>query len=553
MQEKIFVVGHRNPDTDSVCSALAYAHLRRLQGMANVIPARAGYLNRQTEFVLDSLGVEPPRLLSDVVPRVRDVVKQPAVTILAGAPLAWALDLLHRHDIGMLPVVDKDGRALGLLFLRQVAERFLVAGQEGRIRRIQTSALTLARCLDAEVLNEGPPRDGDLRDFEELDLYVGAMAYESFCHRMEGLDASQLLVVTGDREDIQRHAVRLGVRLLVVTGGQPISTEVLEAARSYGVTVLATAYDTATTASLARLSTPVECLMTTDFATAGMDESLEALRYRFMDSGHPGLLVLDGSGYVAAVATKSTFLAPLPIKLILVDHNELSQAVPGADRVEILEIIDHHRLGNMHTDAPIRFVNQPLGSTCSVVAGLYRTADILPDPQTAGLLLAGLLSDTVLLRSPTATDIDRDLCVWLAGLANLDPQEFGGRMFAAGSVLAAYGTMEELILADFKEYTQEGKRFGVGQVEVVNFDEFQEKRGDISASLDRLCKARALDLGGLLVTDIVRATSLLLLSGHPELQARVGYPRLDSGLFELKGVLSRKKQLLPHLLKILKV
>ncbi len=548
MQERIFVVGHRNPDTDSVCSALAYARLRSLQGVNNVIPARAGYLNRQTEFVLESLGVEPPRLLSDVVPRVGDVVKQPAVTIHEGAPLAWALDLLHRHNIGVLPVIDKDGRALGLLFLRQVAERFLVAGQEGRIRQIQTSPLTLARCLGAEVLNHGASQG-----VEDLDLYVGAMAYESFCHHMEGLDPGRLLVVTGDREDIQRHAASLGVRLLVITGGQSMSVEVLETARKNGVTVLATAYDTATTASLVRLSTPVECLMSTDFATAGMDESLEALRYRFMDSAQPGVLVLDGTGRVVAVATKSTLLAPLPIKLMLVDHNELSQAVPGADRVEILEIIDHHRLANIHTDAPIRFVNQPLGSTCSIVADLYKCANMLPDPQTAGLLLAGLLSDTVLLRSPTSTDIDRELCVWLADLAKLDPQEFGGRMFAAGSALAAYGSMKELILADFKEYTQEGRRFGVGQVEVVSFDEFQDKRSEIALSLGQLCTDRALDLGGLLVTDIVRATSLLLLSGNSELIGRVGYPRLDTGLYELKGVLSRKKQLLPHLLKILKV
>jgi manganese-dependent inorganic pyrophosphatase len=547
MQERIFVVGHRNPDTDSVCSALAYARLRSLQGVNNVIPARAGYLNRQTEFVLESLGVEPPRLLSDVVPRVGDVVKQPAVTIHEGAPLAWALDLLHRHNIGVLPVIDKDGRALGLLFLRQVAERFLVAGQEGRIRQIQTSPLTLARCLGAEVLNHGASQG-----VEDLDLYVGAMAYESFCHHMEGLDPGRLLVVTGDREDIQRHAASLGVRLLVITGGQSMSVEVLETARKNGVTVLATAYDTATTASLVRLSTPVECLMSTDFATAGMDESLEALRYRFMDSAQPGVLVLDGTGRVVAVATKSTLLAPLPIKLMLVDHNELSQAVPGADRVEILEIIDHHRLANIHTDAPIRFVNQPLGSTCSIVADLYKCANMLPDPQTAGLLLAGLLSDTVLLRSPTSTDIDRELCVWLADLAKLDPQEFGGRMFAAGSALAAYGSMKELILADFKEYTQEGRRFGVGQVEVVSFDEFQDKRSEIALSLGQLCTDRALDLGGLLVTDIVRATSLLLLSGNSELIGRVGYPRLDTGLYELKGVLSRKKQLLPHLLKILK-
>lgn len=547
MKQTTYVVGHRNPDTDSVCSALAYARLRRLQGLDNVVPARAGALNRQTEFVLEHLGVEAPKLLSDVVPRVRSVVRQPAITIGEGTPLAMALDLLHHHDIGMLPVVDEEGRPLGLLFLRQVAERFLVGGRQERIRCVQTSPSALARSLSARIINQGPPCG-----VEEFDLYVGAMAFESFCRRMDGLDPSRLVVITGDRADIQRHAAEIGVRLLVVTGDQPIDAAVLETATAKGVTVLSTPFDTATTTSLARLSTPVECLMTTEFSTALMDESLETLRYRMLDSAQPGVLVLDAAGKVAAVATKSTLLAPVPIRLILVDHNELGQAVPGAERVEILEIIDHHRLGNVHTDAPIRFVNQPLGSTCSVVAGLYRSAGFVPDRRTAGLLLAGLLSDTVILKSPTTTEQDRELSDWLAGLAGLDAAAFGARMFAAGSALAAYETMEELILADFKEYTQDGKRFGVGQVEVVNFDEFQEKRADIAAGLEGLCRDRNLDLGGLLVTDIVRATSLLLLSGSDELMARVGYPRLDVGLYELKGVLSRKKQLLPHLLKILK-
>lgn len=547
MNDTIFVVGHRNPDTDSVCSALAYARLRSRQGLEGVVAARAGYLNRQTEFVLEQLGAETPQLVSDVVPRVGDVVKQPAVTIQSGAPLVWALDLFHRHDIGLLPIVDSGGIALGMLSLRQVADKFLVGGQEQSMRRILTSPAVLARCLHAERFTAD--LCGEVQDF---DLYVGAMAFKSFCERMAGLDSKRLLVITGDRDDIQLHAAKLGVRLLVVTGGQPLSPEVIDTARQNGVAVLATSFDTATTASLARLSTPVDSLMTTDFPMAAMGESLETLRYRLLDSSQPGVLVLSESGKVLAVATKSTLLQPPPIKLILVDHNELGQAVPGADRVEILEIIDHHRLGNLHTDAPIRFINQPLGSTCSVVAGLYKSAGIVPDAQTAGLLLAGLLSDTVMLKSPTATECDRDLCGWLAALAHLDPQVFGRRMFRAGSALAAYGSMTQLILADFKEYSQEGRQFGIGQVEVVSFDEFYEKRAQIATSLTELCRDRALDLAGLLVTDIVRATSLLLLAGNPELMVRIGYPRLDDGLFELKGVLSRKKQLLPHVLKILK-
>jgi manganese-dependent inorganic pyrophosphatase len=546
-KETIYVVGHRNPDTDSVCSALAYAHLQKLQGYDNVLPGRAGNLNRQTEFVLEELGVAPPQLLTDVVPRVRDVVRQPAVTIEQGTPLAWALDLMHARKIGLLPVVDSSGSPQGLLSLRQVAERFLVAGQEERIRRVRTSPACLGRCLRAEILEET-----DSEQTVDLDLYVGAMAFGSFCRRMQGLDPRRLLVVTGDREDIQLHAAKLGVRLLVITGDGPVKDAVRAAAREHGVTLLTTVFDTATTASLARLATPVECLMVRDFATVGLDDAFDELRYKLLQSRLPGVVVLDPRDRVAAVGTKSTLLASFPVKLILVDHNELTQSVPGAERVEIIEIIDHHRLGNVHTDTPIRFINQPFGSTCTIVAGLYRQAGRVPDARNAGLMLAGLLSDTVMLKSPTTTEVDRDTARWLADLSGLDMQDFGTRMFGAGSTLAAYVSMEELVLADFKEYSADGRCFGVGQVEVVGFDEFHGRRDEIVAVMENLRRQRGMAVIGLLVTDIVRATSLLLVTGQRDLIRRIDYPRLSENLYELQGVLSRKKQLLPYLLKIAK-
>jgi manganese-dependent inorganic pyrophosphatase len=220
--------------------------------------------------------------------------------------------------------------------------------------------------------------------------------------------------------------------------------------------------------------------------------------------------------------------------------------------VEILEVIDHHRLGNFHTDHPIRFINQPLGSTCTLVATLYRQSGSEPDPATAGLMLAGLLSDTVILKSPTATPTDREMAEWLAERAGLDYQEFGRRIFAAGSALAAYPSVRDLILGDFKEYTAGERSFGVGQVEVVSFHEFHAMKASIAASLEELRQERRLDVAGLLVTDIVQETSLLLALGAKELPYLIGYPQTEENLFELKGVLSRKKQLVPHLLKALK-
>jgi manganese-dependent inorganic pyrophosphatase len=263
-------------------------------------------------------------------------------------------------------------------------------------------------------------------------------------------------------------------------------------------------------------------------------------------------MVLDDEGGVCGVVTKSNLLQSSSLKLVLVDHNELSQAVPGADQVDILEVIDHHRLGNFHTEAPIRFINQPLGSTCSVVATLYRQAGIEPESRVSGLMLAGLLSDTVLLKSPTTTEVDRDLVDWLSKYSGLDPDMFGSQMFAAGSALAAYPCIEDLLTADFKEYEVDSRCFGVGQVEVVDFQEFEERREEVLQGLRSLVDKQNLGLACLLVTNIVQQNSQLVVCGDKDLIAAVGYPQIEPGRFELKGVLSRKKQLLPHLLRAFK-
>ena len=377
------------------------------------------------------------------------------------------------------------------------------------------------------------------------------MASATFRGKIAPLDPRRIILITGDREFIQREGVEAGVRVLIVTGNLPIADDIVQRGKERGVTILSTPFDTATSTWLTRLATPVRCLVGADFLTVGLQDRLDELRLKLMHGGDPGAVVLDGDGRVAAVATKSTLLAPSPIKLVLVDHNELSQAVAGADKVEITEVVDHHRLGNFHTDTPIRFVNQPLGSTCTVVATLYREAGIRPDPSTAGLMLSGLLSDTVILKSPTTTELDREYARWLGELAGLDPQEYGQRLFASGSALAAYPSARQLILADFKEYRAGERAFGVGQVEVVSFHEFHALKNDIADSLAKLKDERGLDAAGLLVTDIVQGTSLLLALGGREFPYVIGYPRLEENVYELKGVLSRKKQLVPHLLKVL--
>lgn len=544
---RIYVVGHRNPDTDSVCSAIAYAALRRSQGMAGVRPARAGNINHQTQFILDQLDVEIPELLADVHPRVADVVTEAVVSIHESEPMSRAIELYHQHHIRMLPVVDDDGCAKGLLMLKQATEFFLVPSEPEKLRRVRASLNSIQTCLSARaVILDNPER------VEDFELYVGARREASFKSWMAASRPDKTILITGDRPGIQKLAIEAGIRLLIISGGGRIDDELREQARNRGVSILVSQYDTANCVWLTRMAMPVGSMVDSDFMTVRPNDLIDNLRVKLAHGKQAGAIVTTADGRVSGVATKSHLIKSSPVKLILVDHNELGQAVPGADKVDILEVIDHHRLGNFHTDTPIRFINQPLGSTCSLVTTLYQQAGLEPDRKVAGLLLAGLLSDTIILKSPTTTDIDRELVAWLERLSGLDHQEFGAQLFAAGSPMASGASARELIMTDFKEYAINDKTLGLGQVEVVNFHSFYERQQELAAELQTIRAEKRYQLAALLVTDIVMETSLLVTAGPGELPLIIGYPQETDNLYRLKGVLSRKKQLVPHLLKVFK-
>lgn len=545
MHEKIYVIGHRNPDTDSIASAIAYAAFRRSLGHNNIFAAMAGQPNPQTSYILRRLGIEAPIYLADVHPKVRDVISRSPVTAAADLPLKDALELFHRHAIRVLPVLDQDHRPQGLVSLLKLSEKYLVAGTDRR-RGIDSTLTALTSCLEAAVLC------GKLSDqMEHLHLFIGAMTEESFSKRIEGYDPASLLIITGDRPSIQKSAIDAGVRLLVVSGGLPISEGLLQLAAERGVTILSTPHDTASAASLAKLSTPLAGFIDHKFERIGVMESVEHLRLKLLHSGEPAVVAVEEDGSIAGVATKSSLLTPLPYALILVDHNELSQAVPGAEAVEILAVIDHHKLGNPPTNQPITFMAAPVGSTCSIVAALYRERGMEPEQPIAALLLAGIMSDTVILKSPTTTSRDRELVSWLEPLAGLDHASFGKDIFASCSGFSAHSTLEKAVRADFKQFTAGETLFGVGQVEVVGFDEFFELKNQLWEVLRQVKQADKLDLAGLMVTDIYSETTLFLSEGKNELAHLMGYPQVEPHLYELKGVMSRKKQMVPHLLKVL--
>lgn len=545
MEKKIYVIGHVNPDTDSIAAAVAYAALKNKLGQLNVYAAMAGEPNPQTRYLLDRLGIEPPIYLADVHPKVRDILNRRPITAAAAIPLKEALELFHRHTIRVLPVVDDRGAPIGIVSLLKLSEKYLVAGTD-RKRGIDASLSSLAGCLGGTFL-AGEPEN----KVEHFHLFIGAMLEGSFLNRIDGYEPASLMIMTGDRRSIQQAAIEKKVRLLVVTGGLEVADDLLQRAREAGVTVISTGHDTATAAWLARLSTPLSFFVESKYEKIGVAEPLDHLRLKLLHSGETAVIVVEEDGAIAGVATKSSLLAPIPFALILVDHNELAQAVPGAEAVEILEVLDHHKLGNFPTSQPITFMTAPVGSTCTVVAALYREHGVTPSQDIAGLLLAGIISDTVILKSPTTCNRDREMVNWLEQVSGLDYAEFGNDIFSSCSGIAAYGTPEKAIRADFKRFGAADKQFGVGQVEVVGFDEFYTLKEELRAALSRVRQEERLPLAGLMVTDIYSESTLFLAEGKNELAHVMGYPQLEPHLYELKGVMSRKKQLVPHLMKVL--
>lgn len=545
MTKTIYVIGHRNPDTDSIASAIGYADLKQRLGNQNIIAAIAGSPNPQSLYILQRLGIPSPLFLADVHPKVRDTIRRQPITVTPKTSAYEALEIFNQSGVRVLPVVDDSAKPCGILSLQRLSESYLLPSQE-KLRQVTTTLPCLVRTLGGRYLCGGTGDAGIT-----LNLFIGAMLEESFTSRIDGYDPRDLLIMTGNRRTIQQAAIDRAVRLLVVTGGHPLEEGLLELAVKNDVTVLLTPHDTATAAWLARLSTPVSLLAEEKFTSIGVGESLVGLRQKLMGSRDSAILALEEDGALAGVATKSSLLAPLPYALILVDHNELGQAVPGAEQVEITEVIDHHKLGNSHSNLPIAFITAPVGSTCTLVAGRYRECGIEPEQNIAALLLAGILSDTVILKSPTTTEGDRVTVAWLEKIAGISAMEFGRDIFAACSSLKGYSSVERIVAADFKEFKHEKHTIGVGQVEVVGFDEFYDMKPELLRALADVKRRDDLFFAGLMVTDITSETTLFLVEGHTRIAHVMEYPQLEPHLYELKNVMSRKKQMVPHLLKIL--
>ena len=538
---EIFVIGHRNPDTDSICSAIGYAEFKRRTGMPEAVAARCGDTNERIDFVLNTFGVPSPRFIADVSPKVRDVMRAEVLSVTADATAAEALGLMDEHDIRVLPVLDAQQRCRGLLSLFKLS-KFLFPAAHRLIdsRRVLSSLNNLARTLGGKILTA---HETDRE--EDLILMISAMRIESFALRLERYPPEKLALVVGDRTNVQELAISKGVRVLIVTGGLGVEPHVLEAAKQNRVSLITSPHDTSTTAALCRSAVAIRHMLHEKFLSFREEMPLTAVKADALSSGFAAFPVTDEEGRTVGILSKADFLKPVERRLILVDHNELSQAVQGADEVEILEIIDHHRLGALTTQQPILFRNEPVGSTSTIVADCFFRGNVeLPKP-IAGLLLAGLVSDTLNLTSPTTTAHDREILARLEKIAGVNAREFTEKLFASGSLLTLKPA-PQAVTTDCKEYREDGATFSVAQIEEVGFDQFWKRKDELLAALEDYRRGKNYFFSALMVTDVAGRQSLMLVAGKKEFIAKIDYPEPEPGVFELRDVVSRKKQLLPY-------
>jgi len=519
--QKIYVVGHRNPDLDSIASAIAYARLKNLLGIKNVTPARAGELDLQSEWLLGRLGFKPPRLLTDVSLRAENIMTRKVIYVNPDTPLRNALQLFEKHRIRLLPVIEEE-KPKGILTLYRIAREYLARTEPSRIIRIHTSPEIIRKTLKGKAYN--------IKNIEKTFKILLADPGE-----FARIDNNTIVLLPDE------------VLLKPVLDKQPaLIITPREIGRIIDNNIIVSRYDLITTAWLLRLALPVKNLCDKEYEYCYTHDRIRDIKKDVLESEHKGLLVLDSSGLLKGIITKTDIFKDVKTRLILVDHNEPSQAVYGIEDAEILEVVDHHRLGNMHTQQPIRFIVEPVGSTSTLVAREYRNHGLKPPRDIAILLLGGILSDTVILTSPTTTMLDIEMAKWLSRIARMDIKEYGKELFAA-SFIAGKKTPKQLLTMDIKHFKQAGKKLAIAQLFVADYRQIMPLIDELRREAEKYVKREDIYVFILMITNVLKKDSLLLYLGPRSIAKKLGYREVN-GLLLAPGVVSRKKQILPAVL-----
>ena len=540
------VIGHKNPDMDSICSAIGYAELKKAKGETNVRAARCGNTNQRIDYALKKFGYEAPLFVTSVRPRVEDVMNRDVLSVGPEEPVYEAFTRIGQNGLRGLPVVEKSARCVGLISTFKITQYlFPPRDKVGLHREVRTALKEVIETIGGALLAGTP--ESDIRHFV---LIVAAMELESFRRRLGSLDNQKAILIVGDRHDIQRLAIEQKVHAVIVTGGLTVDEAILRAADERGTVIISSPHDTATTVLLARSSVRAGEMLDDDIVSLAPDTPLDEAQRDLALSSQFAFPVLDQHRNLRGILAKGDFLKPIPRQLILVDHNELSQAVDGADLVPIAEILYHHRIGAPPTESPILFLNRPVGSTSTIVGTLFQQAGVPLSKNLAGLLMCGVISDTLNLTSPTTTDVDRALMGELSALSGIDPAALATEIFSVGSPLQTM-TPDEAVTADSKEYEHGSQSYTVAQIEELSFAPFNAKRSALLEALEALRAAKGYLFAALLITDINTQNSILLVRGDQSFTRLIDYPEAGEYGWRLDGVVSRKKQLLPYLTGLL--
>jgi manganese-dependent inorganic pyrophosphatase len=533
----ILVTGHRNPDLDSIGSAIGYAELLGRTGDDEYRPVRLGPVNAQTAWALERAGAEEPELLRHVKLRVRDVMVSCEVTADVEDPVRGAGLAMAEHGLDVVPVLDADGAVAGVLTEGALARRYIRESRDasdfsGRAVHLQA----VCDVLDGEILVTG---DGDVSGR----LWVLAME----ANALKDIVRKGDIAVAGDLPATQLAAIELGVDLLVLSNGTRPSDEVLEAARAASINLIVSPLDSYVSARMIQLAVPVGRIMDPDPLTVEPDDVLEDVTPEILEVEYRTAVVVDPRRRPLGLVGRSALVSPAPRKVVLVDHAEESQSAPGIEQAEIVEILDHHHIGSIETHLPVRATFDPVGSTATLVAERFAAAGLEPSPAAATMLLAAVLSDTVVLTSPTVTDRDRRAASTLGDLVGEDPERFGRAVFEASSDVSGLSG-EEIVGRDAKTYELERERTAVvGQVEVVG-DELLSRAQELREALESVREEGGHAIAALMVTDIVARATTLLVAGDVGAVERAFGAHASDGSIALPGVMSRKKQVAPKIL-----
>ncbi|MBP2652276.1 MAG: Cobalt-dependent inorganic pyrophosphatase [Firmicutes bacterium] len=541
MKKPIYVIGHRNPDTDSICSAIGYAHLKNAMG-ENAVAARAGKITAETKFVLEYFNIPVPILIDDLYPQAKDIMTREMVTVKPGNTLRELGQIMTRYGVKSVPVVDDLGMLAGMVTVGDLSKRYF---DELEMQDLQEAGVDYAGLLRT--------LDGVLVTGEHLEKQIAGKVRIGGARTITMSKSIQRgdIVLVGDRETTQLAAIKQGIACLIVTGGAEITSEVRAAAEISGSIIIQVAYDTYTSARLINQSIPVRMIMQasvvgfkpTDLVT-DIKNIVIAAKHRFYPVTEAGKLVglIDRDGLIVREREQ----------IILVDHNEETQAVEGIEEANIVEIVDHHRLGGLQTGEPIFIRHEPVGSTATIVANMHwhRVVDMPSD--IAGLLLAAIISDTLFFRSPTSTNMDRQTAEKLAQLANLELEKFGMAVLKAGAGLNGLSP-SDIAANDMKEFQMEEYRIFISQISVLEPDEVLVKKTEVLSAMEGLRLKEQADIGILLITDIIKEATYLLSVGQAKnIITQAFGPEGTDGLWYLPGVMSRKKQVVPPLLEAAK-